>query len=59
MNGSIQWPDIDTRGLVEVTLSRANLTALLAGLDARHTGQPGLVSVQDEQDIVVVVKASE
>lgn len=59
MRGDIQWPDIDARGLVEVTLSRANLTTLLAGLDARHTGQPGLVSVQDDDDLVVVIKASE
>lgn len=59
MNGSIEWPDLETRGLVQVTLSRANLTTLLAGLDARHTGQPGIVSVQNDEDLVLVIKASE
>ena len=57
MRAELEWPDVDTRGLIRLSLTRRDLTTLLAGLDARHVGTPGLVSV-DGDDLVVVVEAS-
>lgn len=57
MNASLEWPDVDTRGLIRIALTRSELTTLLAGLDARHAGTPGLVSVFGD-DFVVVLEAS-
>ncbi len=57
MKTIIDWPDVDSRGLIQVSLTRANLVMLLAGLDARHTGTPGIVSV--DGDLVVVVTVAE
>lgn len=58
MKADLDWPDVETRGLVRLSLTRSDLTRLLAGLDARHTGTPGIVSVDSDSDLVVVVEAS-
>lgn len=59
MKTTIDWPDVYKRGLVHVTLTRSDLKTLLAGLDARHTGQPGLVSVEGDLCVVLVAVEAE
>lgn len=57
MQTRTEWPDIGMRGLVEVRLSRSNLTSLLRMLDTRSYGQPGLMSIDDE--LLVLIRAEE
>lgn len=54
MEARTEWPDIGTRGLVEVRLSRRNLESLLHMLDSRSYGKPALMSVDDEYMVLVL-----
>lgn len=56
MKATTDWPDIGERGLVRVSLSRRNLTALLHMLDTRCYGQPGLLRMDDETVLVVTAE---
>jgi hypothetical protein len=53
----IEWPDVDLRGLVSLTLTRSDLKRLIACLDSRSFGEPGVVCV--DSDIVTVVTVRE